>query len=81
MPKSRADYRRKLNADDQAARAAAVERNRPRYGDLAEAATDTRHREGRFRQLKRLYGDYLWHQDRDMFEYNYAEWCAAGCPD
>lgn len=80
MTKSRADYRRKLNTDDQADRVAAVERNRSRYGNLAEAVTDTKHRNAPYRQRTRLYGDYLWHQDRDMFEVNYAEWCAAGCP-
>lgn len=28
-----------------------------------------KHRHHRFRQLKRGYGDYLYFQDRDMFEY------------
>lgn len=27
-----------------------------------------------FEQRSRPYGDYLWNQDRDMFEMNYAEW-------
>lgn len=28
---------------------------------------------GRYRQVKRAYGDYLWHQDREMFEADYRE--------
>jgi hypothetical protein len=28
---------------------------------------------GRYRQTKRAYGDYLWHQDRAMFEVDYQE--------
>ena len=32
------------------------------------------HRNGAFRQLKRGYGDYLYNQDREMFDVEYAEW-------
>ena len=32
-----------------------------------------KHKNGRFGQRKRLYGDYLWSQDRDQFEVDYQE--------
>lgn len=32
------------------------------------------HRNGRFHQKTRPYGDYLWFQDREKFEVEYAEW-------
>lgn len=32
----------------------------------------------RFGPTKRDYGDYLWHQDRDMFEVSYQEHLKAG---
>lgn len=28
----------------------------------------------RYKPRSRLYGDYLWHQDRDMFEASYQEY-------
>lgn len=28
---------------------------------------------GRYKATKRAYGDYLWHQDREMFEVDYQE--------
>ena len=33
----------------------------------------TNHRHNRFRQMTRKYGDYLYHQDREKFEVDYAE--------
>ena len=42
---------------------------------------DTTHTNGRFGQgadkrglRQRPYGDYLWAQDRGMFEWNFSEW-------
>ena len=32
------------------------------------------HRNGVYRQRTRPYGDYLWHQDREKFEADYADW-------
>jgi hypothetical protein len=31
----------------------------------------------RYKPNKRLYGDYLWHQDREMFEVTYQEYIAG----
>lgn len=33
---------------------------------------------GQFGPTKRAYGDYLWHQDRDMFEDSYQRHTEAG---
>lgn len=41
----------------------------------------TKHRNGRFRQLKRLYGDYLYAQDREKFMVDLLDWLAKGSPD
>ena len=30
-----------------------------------------------YRARTRPYGDYLWHQDREMFEIAYQEWLAS----
>lgn len=35
------------------------------------------HRNGVYRQRSRKYGDYLWFQDRNKFEVDYAEWLVA----
>lgn len=35
------------------------------------------HREKRYHQKTRLYGDYLWHQDRERFEVDFKEWREA----
>lgn len=43
----------------------------------AASARPISHREGRYRQKSRLYGDYLYHQDRERFEVEYAEWSQA----
>ncbi len=32
---------------------------------------------GRYKARTRKYGDYLWHQDRDMFEASYVEYITA----
>lgn len=37
-------------------------------------------RSHRFHQAKRFYGDYLYAQDRDMFNDLYRRWQLAGCP-
>jgi hypothetical protein len=58
---TRAAFRRLLNEQDLAERAA-----RPK--------DDVRHRNGRYQQQKRLYGDYLYHQDREKFDVDYQEW-------
>lgn len=35
------------------------------------------HQHGRFRQKTRGYGDYLYHQDREKFDVELAEWLTA----
>jgi hypothetical protein len=32
------------------------------------------HKNGKYQQRTRRYGDYLYHQDRDKFEATYREW-------
>lgn len=39
------------------------------------------HRHNAYHQRTRLYGDYLWFQDRAKFESDYAEWCVEGRAD
>lgn len=39
-----------------------------------DKGNEVRHTHGRFRQLKRLYGDYLYYQDRDRFMSELSEW-------
>lgn len=39
-----------------------------------EKYKSTNHKNGVYHQLKRLYGDYLYHQDREKFDVNYKEW-------
>jgi hypothetical protein len=39
---------------------------------------DSNHRHLCYRQRTRLYGDYLYHQDREKFEVECAEWVAKG---
>ncbi len=34
-----------------------------------------------YKPRSRLYGDYLWHQDRDMFEASYQEHIEDNNPD
>lgn len=55
--KTRADYRRYLNA---------------LYPNASEVSGKGAN--GRYRPTKRAYGDYLYAQDREMFEVNYQEW-------
>lgn len=40
----------------------------------AESRNPISHKHGSYRQIKRLYGDYLYNQDREKFEVNYQEW-------
>lgn len=40
-----------------------------------ESNNPINHKHGRYQQRKRLYGDYLYHQDREKFEVTYKEWC------
>lgn len=44
--------------------------------DLANRASGERgmHKNGKYRQTKRAYGDYLYHQDRDKFIHDHNEW-------
>ena len=37
----------------------------------------TNHREGRYQQKTRAYGDYLWFQDRSRFEFDKQEYEAG----
>lgn len=46
------------------------------YRKFLNETTEHRHRNGRFEQRVRLYGDYLYHQDRDKFEMQFKEWQA-----
>lgn len=39
------------------------------------------HQNGPYHQLKRLYGDYLYHQDRDKFNVDMIDWIEAGRPN
>jgi hypothetical protein len=39
-----------------------------------EHATSPKHRHARFQQRTRPYGDYLYAQDREMFNVEYADW-------
>ncbi len=39
-----------------------------------EYADSSPHRHNRFHQRTRGYGDYLYNQDRDKFNVEYAEW-------
>lgn len=41
------------------------------------ADPETNHRNGRYKQKTRAYGDYLWNQDRAMFENDYQEYLAG----
>ncbi len=38
---------------------------------------DPKHRNGRYRQIKRQYGDYLYHQDREKFMVDMCVWLAS----
>ena len=40
---------------------------------LNELDTKVRYRNNRYQQRSRKYGDYLYHQDREKFEVDYAE--------
>lgn len=65
---TKAEYRRWLNA---------------RYPAKPGMASDPAYRKGergRFGPLKRAYGDYLWHCDREMFEVEYIREGAADLP-
>ena len=39
-----------------------------------ESSNPRDHKHGVYHQRTRLYGDYLYNQDRDKFEANYREW-------
>lgn len=43
-------------------------------------AGDGSHRNGRYHQAKRGYGDYTYSQDRDMFNIDMADWISQGRP-
>lgn len=45
-----------------------------------EAAGGVKHRHGRFHQITRPYGDYLYAQDREMFMVNLREWLESSRP-
>lgn len=56
-------------------------RNQPAHESKTSGAlVDTRYRNGRYRQLKRPYGDYLYAQDREKFLVNLREWIDEGMP-
>jgi hypothetical protein len=45
---------------------------------LNEHFRDTpKHQNGRYQQKTRPYGDYLYAQDRDMFQFEMREWLAS----
>jgi hypothetical protein len=41
---------------------------------LNDTSTEHHHKERRFMQRTRPYGDYLYHQDREKFEMEFKEW-------
>ena len=41
--------------------------------ELNQSGYQHSHANNRFGNRKRLYGDYLWHQDREKFEVDYQE--------
>lgn len=45
-----------------------------------EHVGDSKHKHDRFQQRTRSYGDYLYAQDREKFNVEYAEWCASHTP-
>ena len=70
-----AAFRKLLNAQDAA--------NKERHADKEEGditKLQTNHRHGRYRQVKRLYGDYLYFQDRDKFMADLRGWLQDGEP-
>lgn len=46
----------------------------------ATYGTDAEYRNGRYRQRTRPYGDYVYAQDREMFEHEFAEAMRGKCP-
>lgn len=44
------------------------------YGGRVDQGADYQHKNNEFVQRKRAYGDYLYNQDRSMFETIYREW-------
>ena len=48
-----------------------------RAAEAGVGGVEPRHRNGRYRQVKRLYGDYLYAQDRDKFMVDLVEWLAT----
>lgn len=62
---TRKQFREYLNEQDRESRS------------IAGPHVDPLYRNGRFRQRTRLYGDYLYFQDREKFEVGYQEWLAA----
>jgi hypothetical protein len=49
---------------------------RKAYREHLNATCEGVHRNGRYAQKTRKYGDYLYHQDREKFEVDYAAWVA-----
>lgn len=66
-------FREHLNREDLANRA--VQAAKPE-GDPSRS--EVMHREGRYRQMKRPYGDYLYAQDRERFMVDLQDWLAEG---
>jgi len=70
-----AAFRRLLNAQDDANKKHNADKPE---GDITKLQTN--HRHGRYRQVKRLYGDYLYFQDRDKFMADLRGWLQDGEP-
>ena len=45
---------------------------------LNQQDAERNHKHRRYGQRKRLYGDYLWYQDRERFEFDYQEHLKKG---
>jgi hypothetical protein len=68
MKTTKKAFREHLNQQDLAGRKAIAE---------AGSIVDPLHRNGRYQQRTRLYGDYLYSQDRAMFDHEFEQWKAG----
>lgn len=52
----------------------------PAQSDLDKNTREHKGERGQYGRTKRAYGDYLWHQDRVMFDVEYSDLGVAGLP-
>lgn len=55
-----------------------IKRFREYLNKLDSERMGPKHKHGHYHQLKRLYGDYLYNQDREKFMVELREWLAGG---